>query len=174
MFNPFKKRYNKEEILMINFLSGIKPFQRLAEDELAIFIPYMYLRSYHKDEVVFFSGDPSHALYLIKKGKIQLSIEVNDKLEGLLQLDDGNSFGDNALLSKTKRIYNTIVISENAELYVIPKINLMEIMDSNDSIKAKIMSSIAEQYNTLTTDLFHTYKSHFGFFELGKIYNQKA
>ena len=174
MFNPFKKKYNEEELKLITFLSDVSPFTELAEDELAIFIPYMYLRTYHKDEVVFFSGDPSHALYLVKKGKIQLSIDVNERSENLLQVNQGRSFGDNALLENTKRIYNTIVISEMAELYVIPKINLIEIMQSNPTIKAKIMTLFASNYNRYTSDLFKTYKSHFGFFELGKVYTHNS
>jgi CRP/FNR family transcriptional regulator, cyclic AMP receptor protein len=91
----------------------------------------MYLRSFNQDEVVFFRGDPSYALYVVKNGRVSLRIDINDKFEELLQIKPGQMFGDNTLIKDTKRIYTSVVISEKAEFYVIPQAHLLDIMDDN-------------------------------------------
>lgn len=173
MFNPFKKKYSEEELDLIAFLAQTRHFEKLTEEELALFLPSMYLRTYQQDEVVFFSGDPSHALYIVKRGSVSLSVDVNNKFEQLAEAHRGNIFGDNSLLDYSKRIYTTVVTSEKAQLYVIPQINLMEILQDHPDVRAKIMTVFAELYNEYTTQLFKVYKSHFGFFELSKVYQGK-
>jgi len=137
------------------------------------FLPYMYLRNYNQNEVVFFSGDPSHALYIIKKGEVALSIDIKDKFEQLSLVRDGQSFGDNSFLENTKRVYHAVVTSEQAEIYVIPQSNLLNILDTSSEMKAKVMTSIANMYNKYTARVFKKYKSSFGFFELSNVYKDK-
>lgn len=174
MFNPFKKRYSKQELELIAFLAQTRHFEKLDEEELALFLPYMYLRDYQQDEVVFFTGDPSHALYIINRGSVALNIDVNDRFEQLAEAYRGQVFGDNSLLESAKRIYTTVVTSEKAQLYVIPQINIHEILDNHPEVRAKVMTAFAEVYNEYTTQLFKTYQSHFGFFELSKVYLGKV
>ena len=173
MFNPFKKKYSKEELDLIAFLAQTRHFEKLDEDELALFLPSMHLRTYQQDEVVFFSGDPSHALYIIHRGSVSLSIDVNNKFELLAESHRGSIFGDNSLIEDAKRIYTAVVTSEKAQIYVIPQINILEIFQDHPDIKAKMMMAFSEMYNEYTTQLFKTYKSHFGFFELSKVYQGK-
>jgi len=172
MFNPFKKKYTQEEQDLFSFMNQVTHFEELTDEELSLITPYMYERVYKKDEVVFFRGDPSFALYIIINGNISLNIDVKDKFEELTIVHAGGTFGDNSILENSKRIYSSIVASEKAELYVIPQINILEIMDDRPEIKAKIMTSFAELYNNYTSNLFNVYKSSFGFFELGSVYNK--
>ena len=97
---------------------------------------------------------------------------MNNKFEVLTTMSKGEPFGDNTFLENSKRIYSAIVTSERADLYVIPQINIHEIMDSHPTIRAKIMTSFAELYNDYTANLFKIYKSSFGFFELGSVYDK--
>ena len=170
MINPFKKSYSEKELQLFRFLSKIKLFERLTYDELALFTPYLFKRTYRQDEVIFFRNDPSQALYLIKSGSISLNIDMQEKFEVLAILNKGQAFGDNALLENTRRIYTSLVITEKAEIYVIPQINLLEIFENHPNIKAEILNSLAELYNSYTVNLFNAYRSSFGFFNLGEAY----
>ena len=170
MINPFKKTYSEEELQLFRFLSRIKIFERLTYDELALFVPYMFKRTYVQDEAVFFRNDPSQALYLIKSGSVSLNIDLQDKFEMLSILNKGQAFGDNALLENTRRIYTTIVVTEKAEIYVIPQINLLDVFQNHPNIKAEVLNSLAEIYNAYTSNLFNAYRSSFGFFNLGEAY----
>ena len=170
MRNPFSKTYDPEDLQMFDFLQGIKFFERLRQKEMARFLPAMHHRKYMRDEVVFFSKDPSQALYLIKKGNISLTIDIKDNFETIMELSKGDGFGENSLLENAKRTYTALVVSEEAELIVIPHFAIQEIFDTNPKIKAKMMTSLAEYYNSNNQRLFRSYRESFGFFSLRQMF----
>lgn len=170
MINPFKKSFSDKELGIFRFLSKIKLFERLTHEEMSLFIPYLYLRGYKLDEAIFFRNDPSHALYILKEGKVSLNVDMKDKFEILTTLKPGTAFGDNALLEGTQRIYSAITITEKADVFVVPQVNIFEIFADYPKVQAKMMMSLSEIYNSYTVNLFTAYKSSFGFFNLGQAY----
>ena len=108
------------ELDIFNFLAEVRLFHGLSNEQKSLFLPYLYLRQYKQDEVVFFRGDPAHALYVIKQGTIELVLDVDQVFEKLAVLTDKQTFGNNALIEGTKRLYSAVVQSDEAELYVIP------------------------------------------------------
>lgn len=153
-------------------LSKIKPFERLNYEEMALFLPHLYLREYKLDEAVFFRNDPSNAFYIVKSGKVSLNIDINKTFEVLQVLKSGGFFGHNAFLENSIRVYSAIVISEISELYVLPKVNIIEIFDRRSKIRAKMMTSISELYNDFNHQIFNTYRSSLGFFNLSDAYQK--
>ena len=172
MFNPFKKSYNREDRKNIDFLRLVKPFDLLSDDQLHVFVPYLYPRSYKKDEAVFFRKDPSQALYILKSGAVSLYLDIDGKMEPLVKVAEYGSFGDNCFIPESSRIYNAIVASEEAELIVLPQGNLIEILESKPRIKALVFQSLFALYSNYTSGIFEVYKSSFGFFELQQAYKK--
>ena len=156
MKNPFSKTFTQEELDMFEFMGLIKFFERLSYKEMYRFIPAMHHRKYLRDEVVFFSKDPSQALYLVKRGQVSLTIDVKDNFESILEINRGDAFGENSLIENTKRTYTAMIVSEEADLIVIPHFAIQEIFDSNTKIKAKMMTSLAEYYNQKNQKLFRS------------------
>ena len=171
MKNPFNKSFSYDELNFFRFLSKVDLFQYLDNKELSQIVPFLHQRSYKRDEAVFFRGDPSQALYIIKTGKISINIDIKDKFEVLTTLSTGKAFGDNSLLRNTDRIYNAIVESEHCELYVFPQINILDLFDRKEEIKSKMLQALAESYNNYNENLYRTYKSSFGFFELSNAFD---
>ncbi len=132
------------------------------------FLPFMHLRNYGKNEVVFFRGDPSQALYIVKKGIISLNIDIEDQFEELMKVKTASFFGDNSLLPDKHRIYHAVCVTESAQIYVIPRLNIVEVFESNLKIKSKMMTAMADYYNGYTSQLFTSYRESFGFFDLNK------
>ncbi|WP_236587479.1 Crp/Fnr family transcriptional regulator [Marivirga aurantiaca] len=153
-------------------MKKINVFEQLSFEQLSHFIPFMHLRIYKANEVVFFRGDPSHALYLLIKGEIALTLDIKDHFEHLGFLPADKSFGDNALVPDAKRIYNAVVSSEAAHIYVIPQINIFEIFEHYPKIKAKVLESYLKQQDEYMNRLFTAYKNNLGFFELGHVYGK--
>ncbi|WP_194777110.1 Crp/Fnr family transcriptional regulator [Pararhodonellum marinum] len=173
MINPFKKTYSKAELEVFEFLSQVRFFARLKNLEMARLIPAIHYRMYRRDEVIFFRNDPSQAFYIVKKGWVSLNIDIKDNFESISDLRRGEAFGENSLLEGSKRIYSAIVLSEEAELMVIPSFAMHELFDSDPKIKAKMMTSLAEFYNENNHRLFKSYQSSFGFFKLGQMFEQR-
>lgn len=170
MLNPFSKTYTAEDQNTFDFLRLIKFFERLRNNEMARFIPAMHQRKYNRDEVVFFSKDPSQAIYLVKRGQVNLTIDVKDNFESILEVNKGEAFGENSLLENAKRTYTAIITSEEADLIVIPHYAIQEIFDSSPKIKAKMMTSLSEYYNDNNQRLFKSYRESFGFFSLKQMF----
>ena len=170
MINPFKKSYTSKELNTFRFLSRIKLFERLNYKEMSYFLPYFYLREYKINEVVFFRNDPGNALYLVKSGKVSINVDIEDEFEMLNIIKSGSAFGESALLAESKRIYTSIIYSERAELYVLPKVNTHEIFQGHPVIKTKMLESLTELYDDFMIKLFKGYKSSFGLFNLSQVY----
>lgn len=170
MLNPFSKTYSEKDQQMFDFLALTKFFERLRNKEMARFLPAMHQRKYVREEVVFFSKDPSQALYLVKKGEVCLTIDIKDNFETILEIKKGEAFGENSLLENAKRTYTAIIASEEAELIVIPHFAIQEIFESNPKIKAKMMTSLSEYYNENNQRLFTSYRESFGFFSLHQMF----
>jgi CRP/FNR family transcriptional regulator, cyclic AMP receptor protein len=168
MINPFKKTYTEKELSLFRFLSGIKLFERLSPEEMSYFTPYLHLREYKENEVVFFTNDPSHALYILKSGRVSLNVAMQQHFEELAVLHSGKAFGENALIEKTRRHYTGIVISEKAWIYVVPQVNIQEIFEDHVQIKAKMLTSLTEMNDANTAKLFKEYRTSFGFFNLSE------
>jgi len=172
MINPFKKSYTSKELNTFRFLSRIKLFERLNYKEMSYFLPYFYLREYKMEEVVFFRNDPANALYLVKSGKVSINIDIEDEFEQLSIIKSGGAFGESALLLDSNRIYTSIVHTERAELYVLPKVNIHEIFQGHTVIKTKMMESLSQLYNDYMVNLFKGYRSSLGLFNLSLVYKE--
>ena len=170
MIRLFHKSYTEKEINFFRFLSRMKLFEKLTYKEMSSIHPFFYLREYKMDEVVFFRNDPSNALYLVKSGKVSLCLDMKDGFENLQIIKSGTAFGENTLLKLASRQYNAIVTSERSELYVIPKVNLDDILENNSKMKSKMLESLAEMYNDFQLNLFKSYKSSHGLFDLGQTF----
>jgi CRP-like cAMP-binding protein len=129
----------------------------------------MISRTYGKDEVVYFRGDPSQALYLIKKGTVELSIRVQKNKETVGRRTENTLFGEEAFLSHTHRNLNAVVLSSQAEIIAVPHEPLMDILEKTPEIGAHVYRNLYENNNNYMGYLLEIYQNEYGFFELGKV-----
>jgi CRP/FNR family transcriptional regulator, cyclic AMP receptor protein len=172
MLRLFGKTFSSKDLQMMAFLRRDRLFEDLTDRELSHLLPNIHERTFQQDEVVFFSGDPSQAMYIVKTGMVALNIDLKDSFEKLMTVRAGKIFGDNSLLANSKRIYTAVVVSERCSLYVIPRVNLLEVMDSSPVIRAKVMTKFCENYNEYTARLFRAYRTSLGFFDLHRVYSK--
>lgn len=172
MINPFGKKFSVRETELFDFLRRINLFSELTNKELIHFIPYLFERQYNENEVVFFSNDPSHALYIIRSGTVSLNVDINDQTEILTEISSNEMFGINCLVKGSFRRSNAIVSSETAKMYVIPVDSLFKIMDDHTDIKVKLLTQLSYYYEQTLSKLFRNYQTSFGLFNLGDIYKK--
>lgn len=166
MKNPFQRSYSLKEKQVFDFLEEVKLFSTLTYEEKSFFLPYLYLRKYKQDEVIFFRGDPAHALYVVREGEVNLMLDVDQTFEKLAGVRQQQSFGNNALIPETKRQYSAMVRSEEAELYVVPHVNINDIFSEKSKIKAKMLSALSSMYEQHVENLYESYRASKGFFSL--------
>ncbi|MCS6821899.1 MAG: cyclic nucleotide-binding domain-containing protein [Microscillaceae bacterium] len=168
----FQQKYTESELTIFEFLSKNELFQNLSYQELSLFTSYIYTRQYQKHEVVFFRNDPSRALYLIKKGIVALSLDMQTNFEVFTHLTEYKALGISALLANTRRTYNAIVESEECELIVIPQVNIFDIFKQNPIIKAKMLEALSQIYHFNTSLFLKKYRLTQGFFEITDLYKE--
>ena len=171
MYNPFKKTYTEDEQKKIDYLSKIYLFENLTNEEVANFIPYLYERRYKENEIVFFRKDPSQALYILRSGRVQINVDVQEAIEKLVYLDPGAAFGESCLMKNKFRGANAMVVSDDASFYVIPQVNFFDIFDRHVEIKAKMMETLAIFYSEIHSNIINSYRSTSGFFHLADLYS---
>lgn len=169
----FRRSFSSEELEKARLLTRFRLFEDLSTQEAVYLIPFLFLREYRQDEVVYFREDPSQALYLIKSGYVALSLDLDERMEHLATRKPYESFGDNALLPATKRINNAIVSSEKAEIFVVPQANLLTVLDRHPAMKAKVHSAMCTIYNEYVSELYKTYRANQGFFDLSEVHFRK-
>lgn len=170
--NLFKSSYTRQELEIFGFLSEIDLFQNLTAKEKSYFLPYLHERIYRKDEVVFFRGDPSHALYIVKSGAIELSIDVNNDVERLTQVKRGSVLGESCLIKNTRRQFHAITISEAATLYVVPQDSIFFVFENHIQVRVKMLEQLAETYNKYNSQLIKSYQASLGFFNLTQVFSR--
>lgn len=172
-FNPFKKTYGLDEMEMLSFLGELILFSDLTTDERALFLPHLHTRTYEKDEVVFLRNDPAHALYIVAKGEVVLTLDQEDDVEEIMRVDKGSIIGETSILKDKRRFVNAIVVSERATLFVLPQVSIYDIFSSNIKIKVKMLEAVSNLYHDLNQDILRTYQNSRGFFYMSNVYNRK-
>ena len=148
-------------------------FNGLTRDELLELSPFMYERNYAIGEVVFFRSDASQAIYLVKSGSVDLSLDIGEeKDEKLFTCHSNYSLGINSILADQKRDFNAVVCSEKSTLIAIPQSDLFDLFKRRKSIKIKILENFADIYEQMFSKIFKIYRNNVGFFDLRKIFEE--
>lgn len=172
-FNPFKKTYGLDEMEMLSFLGELILFSDLTTDERALFLPHLHRRTYEKDEVVFLRNDPAHALYILAKGEVMMTIDHEDEVEEIMRVDKGSIIGETSILKNKRRFVNAVVVSERASLFVLPQVSIHDIFSSHIKVKVKMLEAVSDLYHDLNQDILKTYQNSRGFFYMSNVYNRK-
>lgn len=111
----------------ISHLKKLNLFQSLSDEELNIVSKLLMVEKYPKDHVLFRRGDRGDKLYIISKGAVRISLEIEDKKEeALAVLNSGEHFGEMAIVDDAPRSAD-VIIHEDTELLVISRENFNEI-----------------------------------------------
>lgn len=127
----------------IDFLKEIPLFDSLKNSELIRLGRILHERSYHKNEEVFFEGEPGAALYIIKEGKIDIYKNYTEDKILLASLGEGTFFGELALFDESPRSA-TAVASKETTLLAFSKPALALFSEQNPSTGFKISMRLGE------------------------------
>ena len=160
----FKKAFSSEEHKIIDTLKSFWLFDTFLEDELYLLLPYLYHRTFHKNEIIFYQNDPAQSVYLIEKGDVKIFLDINNVEEDLMHIKSNDTFGENAVFENSRRNYSAVVISDSADIVMIPQVCLQDIFNKNPALKGKLFYNVAHNYYDFTRKLVHTYTHDQGFF----------
>ncbi len=148
----------------VDFIKQAAPFGKLSAESLYAFaksVEEIYVPAGH---ILFKKGDEAESCYLICSGKIEIVLKESEKEEkhSLAELTSPAIFGETAILMNAPRNASALVL-EDANLLVISKALLLEIMGKEEGTAESLMNLVAlrsrpvrnrniEYYHTRTPD----------------------
>ena len=141
--NLFSQRIIRQETTE-EVLSKVPAFSNLSARELKEVATIVHKREYRTGEPVFYQGDPGLGMYIVQDGEVSITILGKDGNEReLATLNDGDFFGELALLDESPRSANAICKTEFT-LIGFFRPDLFELIEKKNTLGIKIVLKLAE------------------------------
>lgn len=126
-------------------LKSVPVFSDLTDAEAGKILKNVELKSYGKEDIIFSEGDPADYFHIIKTGRVKIAKKIDDKkMKTLTLLDEGNFFGEIALIDSGKRSASALAATD-CELYEIDGIAFREMIESESQTVAKVLRAILKE-----------------------------
>ncbi len=129
-------------------LRAIPLFRNLSAEALEVLATGLRLESYERGAVVFQTGDPSDAMYLVESGQVDVVLnadpaaEAND--EPLASLGPGSFVGELGLLLDEPRSA-TLVVTHDAELWALGRTELDALLSQHPTLAMDVTRELGRR-----------------------------
>lgn len=103
-----------------------------------------YVRRFPVGCVLFQEGDPGGELYVVRRGKVQISRRINGKEHVITVMGEGNFFGEMSLLLNRPRSATATVVAET-ECLVFDQATFLRMVSTQSHITIRIMKNLAQR-----------------------------
>lgn len=115
----------------------------LDEEELELVRKMLVLRKYRKKSLIIFEDDVGNCLFIIKKGRVKISIIAPDGGEAILAiLGEGDFFGELSVIDGLTRSASVTSIDE-VELLMMSREDFMKILEEVPKIAITLLKELA-------------------------------
>lgn len=133
------KKKKESSLELIHFLKQVNLFSDLSHYDLRKFIGSFNVYSYKANEVLFQQGDDGDKIYIVKSGKIVITIKTNDGADRVVaELGKGDFFGEMSIFDKAPRSA-TCKAKEGSVLLTLYDTDFFNVIKTNPDIAIKIM-----------------------------------
>jgi CRP-like cAMP-binding protein len=137
-------RRERKPATNLEFLAGIPLFESLSRREIRRIASIVHERNYATGELIFEQGTPGAALFLIRRGGVELFRQdaAGNELAKLAALREGMFFGEGALLHEENRMMSARAL-EPTDLLALFRGDLDRIIESAPATGGKILRKLA-------------------------------
>ena len=146
---------NLKPLHILNRISKLKKlylFKNLSEKTLELIASKLKKKKYESGEIIVEEGAEADSFFLISKGRVRISV----KGKTLRDLDSGNCFGENALLTNERRTASVTAI-DNVICYELLKKEFDIILDDK-TIKEYLLKKLSLQDTSISLQDLHYIK----------------
>jgi CRP/FNR family transcriptional regulator, cyclic AMP receptor protein len=134
----------------INLLKQNPLFKELSETELKTVAGLTTQKVVAKNTLVLSEGDDTSAMYLIKEGKVKITLTNDEGKEWILNtLQQGDNFGELSLLDDNHRSANVTAL-EQCVLIVLPKNDFFHLLKHNSNISMAVIKYLCQKVRYTT------------------------
>ena len=145
-------------------LKNCRILQNLSLEQIDRLKPIIHLVSVKSGDEIYHEGKAAQHVYIVKSGKVLLEQDVTPTIRvTVASIDKGESFGWAVLLDSSYHGV-TAICDEDAEIFVIDRDLLIEILENDHSIGYRIMIQVASvikgRLNQRTDQFLRAMKAH--------------
>ncbi|AKL98118.1 cyclic nucleotide-binding domain-containing protein [Endomicrobium proavitum] len=126
----------------VQFLKKIELFQGVHDKALAKIALIVFKKTYAVGDKIFKIKQEANVVYIIKEGEIKISSASSDKILGAEDF-----FGEIALFENKKHDSSATAVKKS-ELYLIYRVKLDDLVDSDIKTGFKIMKNLSNIFAT--------------------------
>ena len=127
------------------FLRQVLLFDCLTDDEIEVLARVAGSQKFSKNALVILAEDEGDAFFLIKKGRVKVSVTGNDGREIILsQLGPGEYFGELSLLDGKPRSADVTTL-DPSELLVLRRQDFLTVIQKHSAIPVHLMITLTSR-----------------------------
>ncbi len=134
-----------------DFLRQSEVFAGLPEEKIQQILSIGHVETFGTDEIVITAGDPSDDMYFVQKGMVEVLVTggtVPDipgppRLTPVVQLGQGQIFGEMALVDQGARSATVRSLEDGTKLFVVPREHFWALCEADHHIGYIVMRNIA-------------------------------
>ncbi|MFY9271211.1 MAG: Crp/Fnr family transcriptional regulator [Candidatus Manganitrophaceae bacterium] len=126
-------------------LRRIPFFEDLSPDQIETLVPFLEERSYRKKEVLFRVNDPGNTLFILKSGRVKVTLIDRHRREVILRvLQPGEIFGEMAVLDGYPRSA-TVTALEKSQAYTLNRESLLGFIQEHPQWSLKMLTTLSSR-----------------------------
>src|SRR6266699_5249339 len=130
------------------YLKQVPLFAGLADEDIRGLMALAKRRTFRSGEVIFHREDPGQVLYVIKEGKVKISLISPDGQEiSLVVFGKGECFGEFAILDGLPRSADAVAL-EKVECYTLQRSDFHNAIMKNPKIAIQILEVLSKRLRT--------------------------
>src|SRR5579863_812751 len=130
------------------YLKQVPLFAGLADEDIAELMAVAKRRTFRSGEVIFHRDDPGTVLYVIKEGKVKISLISAEGQEiSLVVFGKGECFGEFAILDGLPRSADAIAL-ERVECFTLHRSEFHKTIARNPKIAIQVMEVLSKRIRT--------------------------
>lgn len=127
------------------YLKQVDLFASLSDEDIRELMSVAKQRTFRSGEVIFHRDDPGQVLYVIKDGKVKISLISPDGQEiALAVLGKGECFGELALLDGEPRSADAIAL-ERVQCYTLQRSDFHKAIMKNPKIAIEVLEVLSRR-----------------------------
>jgi CRP/FNR family cyclic AMP-dependent transcriptional regulator len=130
------------------YFKQVPLFADLADEDIRELMAVARRRTFRSGEVIFHRDDPGQVLYIIKEGKVKISLFSPDGQEiSLVVFGKGDYFGEFAILDGLPRSADATAL-ERIECYTLQRSDFHNALLKNPKIAIQVLEGLSKRLRT--------------------------
>lgn len=144
----YRRAFRQEEDVrsreVVSILRQVPVFSNLSGRVLRELAEAVHNRTYRRDEILYYEGDPGLGLYIIRQGRVRLLVEDEDgNVHELRQLGESEIFGELSLFGDLRRNATVQALTETHVLGFF-RPDLHTLIKRNPQAAAAVTAALAQ------------------------------